>query len=305
MKTFFHILGMVTLATLLWFVLVRDRISTTMIAGGLAGMIEMTLTYPLVFITIQMQLSTGLSYSDVVRRTMNRHGFRGFYHGLGALYPAVVPTQAIRWGLYEAMCISLVCTTTLAVLIAGVASGTLVAALMGVPVESLKLHAISTSMHSHTDSELPAPAGMSQPPTASPAAAPRAKGWAPTIGKKIASQAARFPLHHVALSALCGGSADLCEPGTKAAALLGFLAGVIAGVGVVIVTHPIDVVKSRMQSVMSDQYRNSWHCLSCMVREEGVRSLSRGASLRAFRTCLGTGITFMIVPTVKAALGNL
>jgi hypothetical protein len=290
MKIFRWCLASFTVFVLIWYAVYRDGFSAVMLAGGVTGMIECFLTYPLVNITVQRQLEPMLSYRTAVKSTISKFGFSGFYAGVTPLLLAAMPTQALRWGTYEMCCRSLGCNTVLQALIAGVLTGAVVATLTGIPVETLKLHAISRQ----GTMELP----MVMSPLGVADADPEPKGWIPTVAKKIASQATRFPLHHMVYEQIC--VRVVCEGASLI--LSNFCAGLCAGIGVVAVTHPIDVLKSRMQGRDSHRYRNSVHCLVSLLREGGPRVLFRGIRLRALRTCLGTGITFMLVPVVKQFL---
>jgi solute carrier family 25 carnitine/acylcarnitine transporter 20/29 len=276
---------------LTWYVCTHDRLSSMMVAGGVSGCIECLLTYPLVNITVQVQACRDLTYRTAVARTVKSRGVAGLYAGVLPMLLGAMPTQALRWGLYDSACGVLVCLSAGQVFVAALTSGVVVALVTGVPTESLKMHSIT--MHQRPLLPHSGAGGGGSGGTPLIDTAPRLKGWLPTLLKKIVGQSVRFPLHHVALSVISNGVVHMGSS---------FLAGVIAGVGVVVVTHPIDVIKTRMQSAFSGAYRDSFDCLRCTLREEGIRGLFRGGALRAFRTCLGTGVSFMLVPVVRAHL---
>ncbi len=272
--------GLATMSIFVWWATTRDRISSSMIAGAITGILESLLTFPMVNVTVQLQLSPLMTTAGVISRTFSRMGISGFYLGITPVLIAAAPSQALRWGAYETACSCLGCNTTWQVFVSGLLSGVAVAVFAGVPIESFKLHAISA----HWSENLPSRISDQSP---------RLKGWFPTVAKKICSQAVRFPTHHVFLRAMC----DDCQD-----AALSFAAGMLTGVVVVIATHPLDVIKSRMQSVTSDDYNDSLHCLQHILAYEGCYALTRGATIRMIRSSLGTGITFMFVPMIRTAL---
>jgi hypothetical protein len=161
----------------------------------------------------------------------------------------------------------------------------------------------------------------------------RWKGWLPTVLKKVLNQSIRFPVHHAALAALCaltlspqllsvgsnsGGagedtrtsvpSSSVSSPPPSCHAsdhpLLSFSAGFFAGVISIVLTQPIDVVKTRMQGIRSDRYGNSWQCFGTLLREEGPIAFCHGIVPRAIRTSLGAGVTFSLFPVLRQAAIN-
>ncbi|KAF9949941.1 hypothetical protein BGZ70_001573 [Mortierella alpina] len=58
----------------------------------------------------------------------------------------------------------------------------------------------------------------------------------------------------------------------------GFLAGVTSGVTKLVVGHPFDTIKVRMQTSAADRFRGPWHCLTETLKKEGPRALYKGAT---------------------------
>ncbi|KAF9551301.1 hypothetical protein EC957_009185 [Mortierella hygrophila] len=58
----------------------------------------------------------------------------------------------------------------------------------------------------------------------------------------------------------------------------GFVAGVTSGVTKLVVGHPFDTVKVRMQVSGSDRFRGPLHCLMETLKKEGPRALYKGAT---------------------------
>lgn len=115
------------------------------------------------------------------------------------------------------------------------------------------------------------------------------QGFVPTTARQAANSATRFGtynfLKHLAES--------YAAPGEKLGALSTFGIGGAAGLVTVYVTQPLDTVKTRMQSIEARSvYRNSVHCATSIVRQEGVRTLWSGAVPRLVRLMLSGGIVF-------------
>ncbi|KAG0055099.1 hypothetical protein BGZ83_009626 [Gryganskiella cystojenkinii] len=58
----------------------------------------------------------------------------------------------------------------------------------------------------------------------------------------------------------------------------GFVAGVFSGITKLVVGHPFDTIKVRMQTSGHDRFRGPWHCLTETLRKEGPRALYKGAT---------------------------
>ena len=80
--------------------------------------------------------------------------------------------------------------------------------------------------------------------------------------------------------------------------LLGLLGGMSAGCFSTLGNNPFDVVKTKMQGTQASQYKNTWDCLSTIVRTEGVAALYAGVVPRLARVVPGQGIIFMSFETI-------
>ena len=77
------------------------------LAGGLTGGIEISITYPTEYVKTQLQLDERSGkpryngIADVVRQTIKSRGFFGLYRGLSVLLYGSVPKAAVRFGAFE------------------------------------------------------------------------------------------------------------------------------------------------------------------------------------------------------------
>ena len=126
------------------------------------------------------------------------------------------------------------------------------------------------------------------------------RGWLPTIIKKVGNQGVRFPVHRALLNYMCGSTHLACDAAKNP--MFGFIAGALAGMSSILVTQPVDVVKTRMQGLGADRYGHSWSCAWHLLREEGAQVFLHGMGARALRSGLGAGFSFAFFPVVKALL---
>lgn len=75
--------------------------------------------------------------------------------------------------------------------------------------------------------------------------------------------------------------------------------------------RPLDVLKTKMQSLSSHRYAGSFDCLKQTIRDDGMKGLWKGATPRLGRLIISGGITFgtyewlwsMVNPAVLTFLG--
>eukprot|EP00043_Microstomoeca_roanoka_P018569 m.200367 g.200367 ORF g.200367 m.200367 type:complete len:224 (+) comp16854_c3_seq1:199-870(+) len=88
--------------------------------------------------------------------------------------------------------------------------------------------------------------------------------------------------------------------GRIAAELLG---GTVGGVLQVIVGHPLDTVKVRMQS--STYYRSLWHCLSDTLKQEGAMAFYKGVGPPIVMAGVLNGVLFGTNGTMKRVVAHV
>ncbi|XP_060026267.1 tricarboxylate transport protein, mitochondrial isoform X3 [Lagenorhynchus albirostris] len=75
--------------------------------GGLAGGIEICITFPTEYVKTQLQLDERShppryrGIGDCVRQTVRNHGVLGLYRGLSSLLYGSIPKAAVRFGMFE------------------------------------------------------------------------------------------------------------------------------------------------------------------------------------------------------------
>ncbi|KAM0943757.1 putative mitochondrial carrier domain superfamily [Dioscorea sansibarensis] len=85
-----------------------------------------------------------------------------------------------------------------------------------------------------------------------------------------------------------------------------YAAGFVAGVATVIVGHPFDTVKVKLQAYNTKtqvkEYKNAWQCTSRILRTEGARGLYRGASSSFIGMAVESSLLFGLYSQTKKAL---
>lgn len=85
-----------------------------------------------------------------------------------------------------------------------------------------------------------------------------------------------------------------------------YVAGLVSGVSIVIVGHPFDTVKVKLQKHNTEangfKYRNGWHCTTRILKTEGVRGLYRGATPSFVGMAIESSLVFGIYSQTKQAL---
>ncbi|KAF3451451.1 hypothetical protein FNV43_RR07546 [Rhamnella rubrinervis] len=85
-----------------------------------------------------------------------------------------------------------------------------------------------------------------------------------------------------------------------------YVAGLVAGVATVLVGHPFDTVKVKLQKHNTEAhgitYRNGLHCTARILRTEGIRGLYSGATSSFVGVAFESSILFGIYSQMKQAL---
>lgn len=128
------------------------------------------------------------------------------------------------------------------------------------------------------------------------------KGVGATIAKSASNQALRFGIYEeckrMMLNQKQAGATQL----TPLEALGG---GMTTGCLAAMINYPIDVVKTRMQGLDAARYRSILHCLTTLVKEEGILALYAGVWARLARTVPGQGIIFCSYETITREISKV
>ncbi|KAM5344267.1 hypothetical protein ACJ41O_012804 [Fusarium nematophilum] len=118
------------------------------------------------------------------------------------------------------------------------------------------------------------------------------QGFVPSTARQAANSAVRFTSYETLKKQVLQTSDS-----EKLSSVSTFVVGGLAGIITVYTTMPLNVIKTRMQSLeASKTYRNSLECAASIFKNEGVRTFWSGAVPRLGRLSLSGAIVFT-VPT--------
>lgn len=273
------------------------------IAGGITGALEITITYPTEYVKTQLQLDekgkaggqkqyTGIL--DCVKKTVKAKGVLGLYRGLSVLVYGSIPKSGVRFGAFESFKGKLVDErgnlSAQNRILCGLGAGVCEAILAVTPMETVKVKFINDQRSAnprfrgffHGVSTIIKEQGLGGV----------YKGVTATIMKQGSNQAIRFYVMETLKDYYRGG-----DPSKPVPKLIVGLFGGIAGTASVFGNTPIDVVKTRMQGLEAHKYKNTVDCAVQIWKKEGVKAFYKGTVPRLGRVTADVAITFMIYDT--------
>jgi len=265
------------------------------VAGGITGGIEICITYPTEYIKTQLQLDEKVGkykgIGDCAKQTVQQNGIRGLYRGLSVLVYGSIPKSAVRFGSFEKF------KSILADdkgnlsggnrLLCGLGAGVSEAIFAVTPMETVKVKFIADQRSAnpqykgffHGLRTIVAQEGISG----------TYKGLTATMMKQGSNQMIRFYVMETLKDKYRGGDSSVYIP-KYIVGLMGGFAGACSVLG----NTPLDVVKTRMQSLDAKRYKNTFDCAKQIMTNEGPRAFYKGTMPRMSRVVLDVAITFMI-----------
>lgn len=114
-------------------------------------------------------------------------------------------------------------------------------------------------------------------------------GFVPTTARQAANSAVRFGSYNFLKQA----AQSYAAPGEKLSTPATFGIGATAGLVTVLVTQPLDTVKTRMQSLDARrEYGTTLRCAGRIFREEGIATFWSGVAPRLVRLVMSGAIVF-------------
>lgn len=121
-----------------------------------------------------------------------------------------------------------------------------------------------------------------------------------TLLRETPSYAAYFATYEFLCEMMLDNNTDNAEPSLKM-----LFAGGVAGVICWIVTYPLDVIKTRLQSVEQEKtgkYKGTLDCFRQVIKTEGYSSLTKGLGATCVRAFPTNAATFYAVSWAKKVL---
>nr|XP_023688047.1 tricarboxylate transport protein, mitochondrial [Paramormyrops kingsleyae] len=278
------------------------------LAGGIAGGIEICITFPTEYVKTQLQLDEKANpprykgIGDCVRQTVQGHGVRGLYRGLSSLLYGSIPKAAVRFGMFEFLSNQMRDEAgkldSTQGLICGLGAGVAEAVVVVCPMETVKVKFIhdQTSANPkyrgffHGVREIVRTQGLRG----------TYQGLTATVLKQGSNQAIRF---YVMTSLKNWYKGD--NPNKAINPIVTGAFGAIAGAASVFGNTPLDVIKTRMQGLEAHKYKNTVDCAVKIMRHEGPAAFYKGTIPRLGRVCLDVAIVFIIYEEVVKVLNKV
>lgn len=112
------------------------------------------------------------------------------------------------------------------------------------------------------------------------------KGLLATILKQSTNQGVRFLVYEEAK--------EFFRKYIPISFFANFFAGSVAGAASVMVNNPIDVVKTNMQGLHTDQFNGFLGCFTWIWKKDGISGFYRGVGPRLARVILDVSLTFAL-----------
>ena len=283
-----------------------NPIAKAIVSGAITGGIEICITYPTEFVKTQLQLDEKVGkykgMIDCTKQTVAERGIRGLYKGLPVLIYGSVPKSACRFGAFEFFKSQMVDESgkldNKGRLLAGLGAGVTEAIFAVCPMESLKVKFIN-------DQRSASPRYKSfvhgcRTIIAEHGVASLYQGLTATILKQGSNQAIRFWCVETLRNWHTNG-----DPTQKVSPIFMGLYGGIAGAASVLGNTPLDVIKTRMQSLEAHRYKNVLDCARQIMVNEGASAFYKGTMPRMSRVVLDVAITFMIYGEIKELINKV
>ncbi|CAL9707606.1 unnamed protein product [Knipowitschia caucasica] len=278
------------------------------LAGGIAGGIEICITFPTEYVKTQLQLDEKANppkyrgIGDCVKQTVQSHGVRGLYRGLSSLLYGSIPKSAVRFGVFEFLSNRAKDESgrldPTRGLLCGLGAGVLEAVLIVCPMETVKVKFI----HDQTSAN------------------PKYKGFYHGVRQIVREQGLRGTYQGLTATVLKQGSNQAIrfsvmtslknwykgeDPNKAINPLVTGAFGATAGAASVFGNTPLDVIKTRMQGLEAHKYKSTLDCAVKIMRHEGPVAFYKGTVPRLGRVCLDVAIVFIIYEEVVKVLNTV
>lgn len=290
----------------------KDNAMHSLLAGTVAGAVEGAITYPTELVKTKMQLSGSQQYLqagghiykgpiDCAATTVRKQGIRGLYRGLPPMLIGNAAKAGVRFVTYDSIKAKLRDQdgklTMPRIMAAGICAGVVEGGTVVAPTEAIKIRLIHDQCMP-TKPKYKGAIDCIRTTIRTDGVLGLYRGVVPVMARQGANSCVRFASYDTLKQLVIKhrGSSDLPMA-------YSFGLGMAAGTVTVYATMPLDVIKTRMQSLSAaSEYRGSMHCVWRIVSEEGVFALWKGATPRLSRLVFSGAIVFAAYEEVMKAL---
>jgi len=282
----------------------------SVVAGGIAGGLEVLITYPTEYVKTQMQLYPDIAKKGsiwLVRDTVQKHGIIALYRGLGPLFYFAIPKSGVRFMFAEQArnyyrkkhgTVSAAHN-----FLSGLIGGAAEAVFVVTPQETMKVRLIHDQLlperkfkgFLHGVVTIVKEQGLSG----------TYKGLIPTVCRQSANQAIRFASFYKLKEWMLGAGDRDFNRGTVFGFCQSLTGGALAGAISVMATMPIDVIKTKMQGLDAHSYAGTWDCVKKTWHSGGVVGFYKGVGPRLGRVCLDVAIQMTAFDYIMDALNKV
>uniref|UniRef100_A0A8C2Q1X2 Mitochondrial glutamate carrier 1 n=1 Tax=Cyprinus carpio TaxID=7962 RepID=A0A8C2Q1X2_CYPCA len=279
----------------------QDHLPAKLINGGVAGLIGVTCVFPIDLAKTRLQNQQNgsrlyTSMSDCLIKTIRSEGYFGMYRGAAVNLTLVTPEKAIKLAANDFFRFHLSKDgqklTLLREMLAGCGAGTC-QVIVTTPMEMLKIQLQDAGRIAAQRKLMPQAVTPGGPvevksPTAmqltrqllkEKGIAGLYKGLGATLLRDVPFSIIYFPLF--------ANLNDLGKRGVDGPApfYVSFISGCMAGSTAAVAVNPVDVIKTRLQSLtrgsQEDTYSGVTDCIRKILRNEGPAAFLKGAYCRA------------------------
>uniref|UniRef100_A0A8C1IDV1 Mitochondrial glutamate carrier 2 n=2 Tax=Cyprinus carpio TaxID=7962 RepID=A0A8C1IDV1_CYPCA len=279
-----------------------------LINGGVAGLVGVTCVFPIDLAKTRLQNQQGARvYSgmlDCLTKTIKMEGYFGMYRGAAVNLTLVTPEKAIKLAANDVFRQKLSKDGKLPLwgeILAGCGAGTC-QVVVTTPMEMLKIQlqdagrlAAQRTVAASASASAAAQPGTNAPPRSSATRITLEllktrglrglyKGAGATLMRDVPFSMIYFPLF-ANLNAVGRTEERHSNPQERAPFLQSFVAGCTAGSVAAVAVTPLDVIKTRLQTLQKgegeDSYKGIIDCAQRILKREGPAAFLKGATCRA------------------------
>lgn len=273
----------------------------SLFAGGVAGGIEATITYPFEYAKTRAQLrSSGAPANPVqmIQSIVRSEGFSAIYTGCSTLVVGTAFKAGVRFLAFDAVKAKFVDEngrlSTSRGILAGMAAGAVESVFAVTPTERLKTALIDDAKGARRFRSAPHAVGLI---VKEQGLVGLYRGLLSTTVKQSATSAVRMGSYN-ALKTQYANKVDHAPKSTVET----FAMGAIAGCVTVYATQPFDTIKTRAQSsqgqTLMAAVRGTW-------RDGGLSYFWKGSTMRLGRLVLSGGIVFSVYEQIVGVISGL
>ncbi|RDW71453.1 tricarboxylate transport protein-like protein [Coleophoma cylindrospora] len=271
------------------------------LSGGIAGGVEASITYPLEFAKVVVQLQAKANAKHVPRNPLpvishvvREEGFRALYKGCSALIVGSIAKDGVRFLCFDSIKEAFqdphtgTLTPTRSIL-AGMVSGVVSSTFASTPTERIKTALIDDARH---ENRFRSPLHACRVIYGESGFLGLYRGFLGTTLRQSCATGVRMGTYNILK--------DYEKRKNIAQSVAtNFVNGAIAGTITTLVTQPFDTVKTRAQSARG---ASTVEAFTSIVADGGVRGFWRGTSMRLGRTMLSAGILFTVYERIVMVL---